>query len=93
MSYIQRQGLGSVIGTVSDVLQDPCLSQVYTLVQEFPGGGGGGPGAPGIGLCKTVTPIRTAVWMANHPYASVGLAIGFIGGLMMVGASVFGGRR
>jgi hypothetical protein len=96
-----RQSLGGVTDVASAVLNvasDPCLGQVAKLLNDLhaleqngalghDGIGALGATDPikGIGLCKAVTPLRMAIAVRKHPYATVGGGAAIVLGLLALG--------
>lgn len=101
MSYTNRYrqelgGVADVASAVVNVASDPCLGQVAKLLNDLhaleQNGAMGGMGAlgasdpvKGIGLCRAVMPLRIAVQVRKHPYATIGGGAAVVLGLLALG--------
>lgn len=75
--------VGDLPGIISDVLKDPALPEVLSLVQQIvdietqnSGGSSGGSSGTGVGLRDFVTPLRAYVFVRRNPWVPYAAAAG-----------------
>jgi hypothetical protein len=74
--------VGDLPGIISDVLKDPALPEVLSLVQQIvdiethSSGGSSTSSSPGVGLRDFVTPLRAYVFVRRNPWVPYAAAVG-----------------
>jgi hypothetical protein len=77
-------GVGDVASAALNVVSDPCLIEVATLVNRLHISDSGPTGAsgPGIGLCSAVKPLRAVAYVSERPWI-IPLGIGSVMALLV----------